>query len=238
MDQGQAGRNSTLFGRDKSAVREPATCIKHTTCGQEIKKTMGVSQHLGSPAGPNRRPHQSATPHSHVGSTSLQCNKCKIYIGKLCSRLPPCPFCVINMAQINVRMPGYGALAALMATHQNVEAFRRFSKMNMESLLQMQAGLLHLEMEIETARSIPELNKFDRVWIDYSDTPLAEGIRGLFERSRSLLDQYCEITYLWCTCRRLATDSMARRSSVINSSAQRPTSPSERHFGASTAMVR
>ncbi|KAL2436546.1 hypothetical protein ABEF95_011895 [Exophiala dermatitidis] len=87
-------------------------------------------------------------------------------------------------------MTGYGALASMMASHQNTEAFRRFSSLNMENLLHMQAELQHLEMVINEVRQIPELNSFDRIWIDCPEQLSEEGIRQIFERSRTLLDQY------------------------------------------------
>ncbi|EXJ82741.1 hypothetical protein A1O3_06556 [Capronia epimyces CBS 606.96] len=87
-------------------------------------------------------------------------------------------------------MTGYGALATMMASHQNTEAFRRFSSLNMENILHMQAELQHLEMVISEVRQIPELNSFDQLWIESPEQLSEEGIRQIFERSRTLLDQY------------------------------------------------
>jgi len=78
----------------------------------------------------------------------------------------------------------------MMASHQNIDAFRKFSVMNMENLLHMQAELQNLEMVINEVRKIPELNGFDRIWIDCPEKISQEDIRGIFERSRTLLDQY------------------------------------------------
>lgn len=88
-------------------------------------------------------------------------------------------------------MTGYGALAGMMASHQNIEAFRKFSSLNLENILHMQAELQHLEAVINEVRTIPELNSFDRIWIDDPETMSEDGIRRIFERSRALLDQYC-----------------------------------------------
>ncbi|EXJ67767.1 uncharacterized protein A1O5_09113 [Cladophialophora psammophila CBS 110553] len=87
-------------------------------------------------------------------------------------------------------MTGYGALAAMMASHQNIEAFRKFSSMNLENILHMQAELQHLEVVINEVRKIPGLNSFDRIWIDDPESMSEEDIRRIFERSRTLLDQY------------------------------------------------
>jgi hypothetical protein len=87
-------------------------------------------------------------------------------------------------------MTGYGALASMMASHQNIEAFRKFSSMNMENILHMQAELQHIEMIINEARKIPELNTFDRIWVECPENLSEEDVGRLFERSRTLLDQY------------------------------------------------
>lgn len=89
-------------------------------------------------------------------------------------------------------MTGYGALATMMASHQNTEAFRRFSSLNMENILHMQAELQHLELVINEVRRVPELNGFDQIWVDCPEHLSEEGIRQIFERSRTLLDQYRE----------------------------------------------
>ncbi|KIW23888.1 uncharacterized protein PV07_12051 [Cladophialophora immunda] len=87
-------------------------------------------------------------------------------------------------------MTGYGALASMMASHQNIEAFRKFSSMNLENILHMQAELQHLEVVINEVRKIPGLNSFDRIWIDNPESMSEEDIHRIFERSRTLLDQY------------------------------------------------
>jgi len=95
---------------------------------------------------------------------------------------------------------GYGALASMMASHQDIEAFRKFSSMNVENILHMQAELQHLEMIINEIRKMPELNSFDRIWIDCPEHMSEDDIRKIFERSRTLLDQYCK--YLTQTANR------------------------------------
>ncbi|KAK4935878.1 hypothetical protein LTR10_023136 [Elasticomyces elasticus] len=87
-------------------------------------------------------------------------------------------------------MTGYGALASMMASHQDIEAFRKFSSMNVENILHMQAELQHLEMIINEIRKMPELNSFDRIWIECPEHMSEDDIRKIFERSRTLLDQY------------------------------------------------
>ena len=90
-------------------------------------------------------------------------------------------------------MTGYGALAAMMVNHQNIEAFRRFSKLNLENILHMQAELQHLEAIINEVRKIPDVNGFDRIWIDNPESMSEDDLYRIFERSRTLLDQYCKI---------------------------------------------
>ncbi|KAJ9503289.1 hypothetical protein LTR99_006851 [Exophiala xenobiotica] len=87
-------------------------------------------------------------------------------------------------------MTGYGALASMMASHQHAEAFRKFSSMNMENILHMQAELQHLEVVIDEVRKIPALNSFDRIWIENPEHMSEDDIRKIFERSRALLDEY------------------------------------------------
>lgn len=45
-------------------------------------------------------------------------------------------------------MANYNRVAALMGDHQEMAAFRRFRRLNMKSLLGMQAEILHLESEV------------------------------------------------------------------------------------------
>ena len=80
----------------------------------------------------------------------------------------------------------------MMAKHQDIEAFRRFSSLNLENILHMQAELQHLEAIINVVRTIPEVNSFDRIWVDDPENMSEEDIRRIFERSRNLLDQYCK----------------------------------------------
>ncbi|KAI4128688.1 MAG: hypothetical protein LQ338_002635, partial [Usnochroma carphineum] len=46
-------------------------------------------------------------------------------------------------------MASYNKLAALMGEHQELATFRRFQRLNVKSLLYMQAEILHLESELE-----------------------------------------------------------------------------------------
>lgn len=81
----------------------------------------------------------------------------------------------------------------MMVEHQNIEAFRKFSKLNLENILHMQAELQHLEAIIDEVRTIPELSSFDRIWIENPENMSEEDIHRIFERSRTLLDQYCRV---------------------------------------------
>lgn len=47
-------------------------------------------------------------------------------------------------------MANYNKLATLMGEHQDLATFRRFQKLNLKSLLGMQAEILHLECELAT----------------------------------------------------------------------------------------
>lgn len=78
----------------------------------------------------------------------------------------------------------------MMASHQDIEAFRKFSGLNMENILHMQAELQHLEMIINEVRKVPELNSFDRIWVECPEHMCQDDITKIFERSRTLLDQY------------------------------------------------
>ena len=84
----------------------------------------------------------------------------------------------------------------MMASHQNAEAFRKFSSLNMENILHMQAELQHLEVVINEVRKIPALNSFDRIWIECPEHMSEGDIRKIFERSRALLDEYCRGPFL------------------------------------------
>jgi hypothetical protein len=88
-------------------------------------------------------------------------------------------------------MPGYGAFAEMMASHQTIEVFKRFSTLNLENILHMQAELQHLEAIINEVRRIKGLNDFDSVWIEKPESMSEGDIRQVFERSRGLLDEYC-----------------------------------------------
>jgi len=85
---------------------------------------------------------------------------------------------------------GYGALAKMMASHRNQEAFRKFSTLNIETMLHMQAELLHLELVIDEARKSNKIGHFDRSWLKCAKDMSQEDIQTIFERSRTLLKQY------------------------------------------------
>ena len=88
-------------------------------------------------------------------------------------------------------MPGYSDLAAFMVSKPDTSVFRRFSALNTESLLHMQAELLGLELAVEEIRQDPELQSYDSSWLSapYSDSNAVIG--GIFDRLRTLLNDYC-----------------------------------------------
>lgn len=85
---------------------------------------------------------------------------------------------------------GYGALAKMMASHRNQEVFRKFSTLNVEIMLHMQAELLHLELVIDEARKSDKIGDFDRGWLKCAKDMSQEDIQEIFERSRTLMKQY------------------------------------------------
>ena len=88
-------------------------------------------------------------------------------------------------------MPGYGDLAVFMTSRPDTEMFRRFSSMNAESLLHMQAELSALEMSLNVMREDPNWNAFNSSWLT---APRCNGnsmVGDVFDRARALLDQYC-----------------------------------------------
>lgn len=87
---------------------------------------------------------------------------------------------------------GYGALAKMMASHRNQEVFRKFSSLNIETMLHMQAELLHLELVIDEARKSDKMGHFDKGWLKCAKDMSQKDIQEIFERSRSLLKQYRE----------------------------------------------
>ena len=90
------------------------------------------------------------------------------------------------------KMPGYDALAEFMNARTETSIFRRFSRLNTESLLHIQAELLGLELTVDEIRQNPDHNGFNTSWLTapYSDSNAAIG--EIFERIRALLDCYCE----------------------------------------------
>jgi hypothetical protein len=89
-------------------------------------------------------------------------------------------------------MPGYNSLAEFMSSRQDVSILRRFSALNTETLLHMQAELLRLELTVEELRANPDLNGFNASWLGAPYTDTNAVITSVFERIRALLDKYCE----------------------------------------------
>ena len=96
----------------------------------------------------------------------------------------------VPLSRIDKMTGGYGALAKMMASHRNQEAFRKFSTLNIETMLHMQAELLHLELVIDEARKSNKIGHFDRSWLKCAKDMSQEDIQTIFERSRTLLKQY------------------------------------------------
>jgi hypothetical protein len=135
-------------------------------------------------------------------------------------------------------MTGYGALASMMASHQNAEAFRKFSSMNMENILHMQAELQHLEVVIDEVRKIPALNSFDRIWIESPEHMSEDDIRKIFERSRALLDEYCRGPFPKPLIEGLALTGTQRSNPLADGENQRHAWSTEEQSGAAAAVVR
>ncbi|KIX03274.1 uncharacterized protein Z518_06826 [Rhinocladiella mackenziei CBS 650.93] len=83
-------------------------------------------------------------------------------------------------------MTGNGNLATMMARR----SIQEISSMNLENILHMQAELQYLEIVINEVRRVPGLNSFDQIWIERPEKMSEEDICQIFERSRTLLDQY------------------------------------------------
>lgn len=90
-------------------------------------------------------------------------------------------------------MPGYDALAAFVSSGEDVSIFKRFSRLNTELLLHMQAELLGLETTVEEIRMNPDLNGFNVSWLGAPYTDANSAISSVFERVRLSLDRYCEL---------------------------------------------
>ena len=88
-------------------------------------------------------------------------------------------------------MPGYGDLANLMVSKPDTGVFRKFSSLNIESLLHMQAELLNIELAIDELRNDSDLNAFDISWLSAGRSSSDTAICSLFERLRGMLDTYC-----------------------------------------------
>lgn len=115
---------------------------------------------------------------------------------------------------------GYGALAKMMASHRNQEVFRKFSTLNLEIMLHMQAELLHLELVIDEARKSDKIGDFDRGWLKCAKDMSQEDIQEIFERSRTLMKQYRMFCFSQENLHRDGTDSRieetALRTTQIN----------------------
>jgi hypothetical protein len=85
---------------------------------------------------------------------------------------------------------GYYALAEFMSSRRDTQFFRRFSGLNIESLLHMQAELLGLELTLEEVRRDPDHNRFNTSWLGVPQSSGTSAVAGIFERARVLLDQY------------------------------------------------
>ena len=78
-----------------------------------------------------------------------------------------------------------------MASRSDTEIFRRFSDLNAENLLHMQAELSAIEMSLDVMREDPNWNAFNSSWLTAPRCD-ANGVVGdIFDRARVLLDQYC-----------------------------------------------
>ena len=97
---------------------------------------------------------------------------------------------VSHIASILTKMPGYDAMAAFMTSRKDTSIFRRFSRLNTESLLHMQAELLGFELTLEEIRQNPEHNRFNTSWLGVRHGDVDAVTANIFERVRVLLDQY------------------------------------------------
>lgn len=97
---------------------------------------------------------------------------------------------VSHLAGILSTMPGYDSMAVFMSSRRDTSIFRRFSHLNTESLLHMQAELLGLELTLEEIRQDPEHNRFNKSWLGVQRSDVDAFSANIFERVRVLLDQY------------------------------------------------
>lgn len=89
-------------------------------------------------------------------------------------------------------MPGYDALANFMCSREDASILRRFSQLNTESLLHMQAELLGLELTVAEIRNDSNLNAFNNSWLGAPQNDANAAIVNMFDRIRMLLDKYCK----------------------------------------------
>ena len=121
-------------------------------------------------------------------------------------------------------MAGYGGLAVFMASRPDTEIFRRFSDMNVESLLHMQAELSALEMSLNVMREDPNWNAFDSSWLAAPRCNANAMVGDLFEKTRVLLEQYCGCSSVLQTTRlivRQTPPSCERPESILLRKPQR-----------------
>ena len=88
-------------------------------------------------------------------------------------------------------MAGYGALASFMTSRSDTEIFRRFSSLNAENLLHMQAELSAIEMSLNVMREDSNWKAFDSSWLTAPRGDASGVVGDMFERTRVILDQYC-----------------------------------------------
>ena len=79
-----------------------------------------------------------------------------------------------------------------MASRPDTEIFRRFSNLNAESLLHMQAELSALELSLNVMREDPSWNAFNASWLTAPHCNENATVGDMFDRVRVLLDRYRE----------------------------------------------
>ena len=62
---------------------------------------------------------------------------------------------------------GYAKLASLMSHHGELAIFRRFSKLNLQTLLYLQAELTHLEVDLKDLAKSDQTNEHRAVYSQY-----------------------------------------------------------------------
>lgn len=120
-------------------------------------------------------------------------------------------------------MPGYGHLAGFMSSRPDTEIFRRFSSLNVETLLHMQAELSALEMSLDVMREDSDWNAFDSSWLR---APRCNGnavVGEIFEKARVLLEQYRQYDDMLAQAMvDTSTDSTILRTARVNALERAP----------------